>query len=300
MVSNADAQAEHGRASPAEGLDDSVLHELERIAASGSRKITTENYPVALRLLPRGVRNRLVRVYGYARLVDDVGDQAGGDRLALLDAIDRDVQALPAGRPALAAVRGLTSLVRDDGLPIEPLRDLVEANRIDQLVTRYETFDDLLGYCRLSAAPIGRIVLAIAGCTDAAALARSDKVCAALQVLEHCQDVGEDAAAGRVYLPAADLRAAGVADDDLRAPATSAALRRVIALQVHRSEELLAAGGPLVRQLSGWSRLAVRGYVGGGRATAAALKRTGYEVLAQHVRPARLATVRYATFALGR
>lgn len=267
---------------------------LNEIAARGARKISAENFPVALRVLPRRVQDHLRRAYVFARFVDDVGDESAGDRLALLDTIDHDVMALPDAAATLAPVRGLLPLVREHGLSIQPLRDLVEANRRDQVVARYRTFDDLLDYCRLSAAPIGRIVLAVAGVSDPVAVARSDKVCAGLQVLEHCQDVGEDAAAGRVYLPESDLFAAGAGDADLRAVTTSPALRGVIAVQVRRAEQLLAEGGPLVRQLRGWARLAVLGYVAGGRATAAALRRADYDVLPRHVAPGKLRTARYA------
>jgi squalene synthase HpnC len=283
------------------GVPPSSVFELDRIAAAGAAKITAENFPVALRALPRHVREHLRRAYVFARFVDDVGDEAAGDRLALLDGVDADVRALAGGTPALAPVRGLMPLVHEHGLALQPLLDLVEANRRDQRVSRYATFDELLDYCRLSAAPVGRIVLAIAHVDDPAAIERSDKVCAALQVLEHCQDVGEDAAAGRVYLPAADLQEARASDDDLHAATTSPQLRRVIARQVARSERLLAEGDALVRQLSGWARLAVLGYVAGGRATAAALRAANYDVLAQHVSPGKLSAVRHAALvAVGR
>ncbi|MDT4937106.1 MAG: hypothetical protein QOG80_777, partial [Pseudonocardiales bacterium] len=273
MVPNADAEAPQVPPRLAPMGPDHITAELDRVAARALRQISAENFPVALRVLPREPRGDLVRAYAFARFVDDIGDESQGDRLDLLDAVDQDLRRLPAGRSVLAPVQGLARLVGRHGLSIDPLLDLVEANRRDQLVTRYETFDDLLGYCRLSAAPIGRIVLAVAGISDAVAVERSDRVCAALQVLEHCQDVGEDWAMGRIYLPMADLRAAGVAEDDLGTRCTPDALRRVIAQQLERTAHLLADGRPLVRQLHGWARLAVVGYVAGGRATAAALRR---------------------------
>jgi squalene synthase HpnC len=280
---------------------DSAMLELRRIADAGAAKISAENFPVALRALPRHVRGDLRRAYGFARFVDDVGDEAAGDRLALLDEIERDVRALEGGTPTLAPVRDLLPLLRQHGLALQPLLDLIEANRRDQRVTRYPTFDDLLEYCRLSAAPVGRIVLAIAHVDDPQAIQRSDQVCAALQVVEHCQDVGEDAARGRVYLPAADLQEARVGEADLLATTTSPQLRRVIACQVARSERMLAEGNALVRQLRGWARLAVLGYVAGGRATAAALRASRYDVLAQHISPGTLSTAQHAALvAVGR
>jgi squalene synthase HpnC len=263
---------------------------LEHLAARSAAQMSAENFPVALRFLPRQPRADLGRAYAYARFVDDVGDEAPGDRDALLDLIDADVRALPTGRASLPAVAGLGPLVRSGRVPLEPLLDLIEANRVDQDVSRYATFADLLGYCTLSAAPIGRIVLHLAGAATAQNLADSDAVCAGLQVLEHCQDVGEDARAGRIYLPASDLRAAGVADTDLLGPATSRSLRGVVALNVERSQQLLGAGQPLVRRLSGWAKIAVAGYVAGGRATAAALRRADHDVLARAITPSRART----------
>jgi phytoene/squalene synthetase len=185
-------------------------------------------------------------------------------------------------------------LLDDCAVPIAPFLALIEANRVDQRVSRYETFDDLLGYCALSAAPIGQIVLYIAGAAHANNIADSDAACAALQILEHCQDVGEDARAGRVYLPSTELRAAGVTDADLVATATSAAVRGVIAAQVDRSRTMLADSSGLVPRLSGWSRLAVSGYLAGGLATASALRAADYDVLARSVIPTKRRTLLHA------
>jgi squalene synthase HpnC len=267
---------------------------LDELAAGAAAQMGAENFPVALRVLPSGPRADLAAVYAFARFVDDVGDRAPGspeDRLKLLDAVESDLLNLLGDGARLAPVAGLRPLVRDRGIPLEPFLDLVEANRIDQQTSAYETFADLLGYCRFSAAPVGRIVLHVAGAATAQNVADSDAVCNALQVLEHCQDVGEDARAGRVYLPAAELRAAGIADDELRGGHTSTALRGVIAVQVARAESLLYKGNSLVRRLSGWSRFAVAGYVAGGLATAASLRRAHYDVLPHHVSPSRAGTV---------
>jgi squalene synthase HpnC len=249
---------------------------------------------VALRILPSAPRAQLAAVYAFARFVDDVGDRAPGspdDRLKLLDAIENDLLNLLGDGARLAPVAGLRPLVRDRGIPLEPFLDLVEANRIDQRTSAYDTFADLLGYCRFSAAPVGRIVLHVAGAATAQNIADSDDVCNALQVLEHCQDVGEDARAGRVYLPASELRAAGVADEELRGDRTGTALRGVLAVQVARAESLLHRGDPLVRRLDGWARFAVAGYVAGGLATAAALRHANYDVLSHPVSPSRAGTV---------
>jgi squalene synthase HpnC len=267
---------------------DAAAQILQRIATDALDQHRTENFPVALRFLPRRVREQLLAVYAFARFVDDVGDRADGDRLALLELVDADVRKLPARRAELRPVVGVAAVA--DRCGIEPLLDLVEANRIDQHTTRYEDFDALLGYCAKSAAPVGRLVLAIAGVRDQLAVRRSDAVCAALQVLEHCQDVREDAEAGRVYLPDAELRAAGVDSAELTARETSPALRRVVATQVERAERLLGDGAPLVQSLHGWARVAVSGYVAGGLATVAALRAADHDVLARPVKPAAART----------
>jgi squalene synthase HpnC len=264
---------------------------LERLAASAAAQAGAENFPVALRILPRGARDKLGRTYAYARFVDDVGDEAPGNRLALLDAVDADVRALAGGTPRLPVVRALRPLVDECGTPLRPFLDLIEANRLDQTVNSYRTFDDLLRYCDYSAAPVGRIVLHIAGAATAQNVADSDTVCNALQVLEHCQDVGEDARAGRVYLPGEDLRTARVAEPDLLGTTTTPPIRRAVAINVERADRLLREGPGLVRGLSGWAKLAVSGYVAGGRATAAALRKRDYDVLASTITPSRLGTV---------
>jgi squalene synthase HpnC len=271
------------------------------LAANAPGQSTAENFPVALRVLPRAPRKKLQAAYAFARLVDDVGDEYSGDRLAMLDYIERDVARLAAPStesissaqldPRLPVVAALWPLVHESGVRLSEFRDLIEANRRDQSVLEYETFEDLLDYCRLSANPIGRIVLAVAGGSTAQNLTDSDAVCSALQVLEHCQDVGEDARAGRVYLPQRDLELAAVPRTDLTAPDTSPALRAVILKQVDRAEGMLQAGRGLIAALSGWGRLAVAGYVAGGETTAEALRRSGGEVLSQSVRSSKGVTV---------
>jgi phytoene/squalene synthetase len=153
--------------------------------------------------------------------------------------------------------------------------------------SRYETFEELLAYCRLSAAPIGELVLHAFDADTPARIALSDRVCAGLQVIEHLQDVAEDLRRGRVYLPRRDLHRFGCEERDLAAASASPALRRVIRLLADRSQALLEAGTPLLRQLSPRPRVAVTGFVAGGRATLAALERAGYDVLGRRPRRTR-------------
>jgi squalene synthase HpnC len=229
-----------------------------------------ENFPVASRLLARGSRGHLLAIYGFARLVDDVGDEAAGDRLALLDDLERQLDALYAGAaPEHPVLRALAPTVTACALPVEPFRRLIEANRRDQEVSRYETFDELLGYCRLSAAPVGELVLHVFGAATPQRLALSDRVCAGLQVVEHLQDVAEDYARGRVYLPREDLARFGCGEEELATGGP--ALAAVLSFEAERARALLGAGAPLARQLPWRARLAVAGFVAGGRSALDAL-----------------------------
>ncbi|SFP61311.1 squalene synthase HpnC [Actinomadura madurae] len=246
-----------------------------------------ENFPVATRLLPARHREHLLNVYGYARLVDDIGDEAPpGDRADLLDLVERDLDRVYAGTaPELPVIRDLAGTIVARRVPAEPFRRLIEANRRDQAVTRYATFDDLVGYCALSADPVGHIVLHVFGAATPARLRLSDKVCTALQIIEHCQDVGEDYRNGRIYLPGDDLRRFGCVEADLAAPVTPTRLRGVVALQAKRARRMLDEGAALTGGLRGFARVAVAGYVAGGLAAIAGLERDAYDVLGGPSRP---------------
>jgi squalene synthase HpnC len=248
-----------------------------------------ENFPVASRLLPRAQREHLLAVYGYARLVDDIGDVAEGDRGALLDWAEQEVARLYEGTCEHPIMRALAPTVRACAIPPGPLLRLIEANRQDQVVARYRDLDDLLAYCQLSAAPVGELVLRVFGLATPERIALSDRVCAGLQVVEHLQDVAEDRARGRVYLPQEDLARFGCPESDLDAPAPTPALRAVMAFEVRRARDLLDAGAPLVRRLPARPALAVAGFVAGGRAALDALARADHDVLGARPRPSRAA-----------
>jgi len=251
----------------------------------------TENFPVASVFLPRRTREHLLSIYGVARLIDDIGDEAEGDRTAQLDWVAGDLERARTGSAVHPLVRRLAPTLEQLDLSVQPFLDLVQANRIDQVVTRYETFDDLVAYCRLSAVPVGRLVLAVFGADSPERLAASDDVCIGLQIAEHLQDVGEDAARGRIYLPARDRTACGVTEEDLAAGRASPELRRLVAVVAARVRRLLAPGAGLARSLPWPQRAAVAGFVGGGQAALDAVQQAGFDVLAVKCRPrpARLA-----------
>ena len=250
-----------------------------------------ENFPVALRLLPARHRRHLTNLYFFARLTDDLGDEArdagadtGADvtalRLRLLDELAADVDRIySAQTPQSPVMRAMAETVRECGVPAQPLRDLIEANQQDQRVTRYPTFPDLERYCELSANPVGQIVLYIFGVATPERIALSDNICTALQLAEHWQDVAEDLGNGRIYLPGEDLERFGCTEADLAAPTAGQAVRQLMTFETDRASRLLDQGAPLVGTLRGAARLAVAGYLAGGRAALAAIRRQRYDVL---------------------
>ncbi|UQX03945.1 squalene synthase HpnC [Streptomyces sp. RerS4] len=262
-------------------------------------KAASENFPVAPAFLPRAWREGLMAVYGFARLVDDIGDgdlapgggdavllglepAAGDDRLAMLDALEADLRrvfAATAGPPRHPLLLALAPVVRAHGLTPEPFLGLIEANRQDQRVARYATYGELLDYCELSANPVGRLVLSLTGTSSPERIRRSDAICTALQIVEHLQDVAEDLDRDRIYLPAEDMRRFHVAEHDLRAPSAGASVRALVAFEAERARALLDEGTPLVAGVHGRLRLLLAGFVGGGRAALKAVSAAGFDVL---------------------
>ncbi|MGY4388424.1 squalene synthase HpnC [Streptomyces sp. TE12347] len=275
-------------------------------------KAAAENFPVAPVFLPRAWRDGLTAVYGYARLVDDIGDgdlAPGGhdavllgldpaavdDRPAMLDALEADLHRVFGGTdgpPRHPLLQALRPVVRAHDLTPEPFLGLIEANRQDQRVTRYETYADLVGYCELSANPVGRLVLSLTGTSTPERVRRSDAVCTALQIVEHIQDVAEDLGRDRIYLPAEDMRRFHVTEAELAAPSAGASVRSLIAFEAERARELLNEGTPLVGSVHGRLRLLLAGFVGGGRAALRAVTAAGFDVLPGPPKPTKSGLLR--------
>ncbi|GAB7029883.1 squalene synthase HpnC [Streptomyces platensis subsp. malvinus] len=271
-----------------------------------------ENFPVAPFFLPRAWRADLMAVYGFARLVDDIGDgdlaPGGGDavllgldraqfddRPALLDALEADLERVFSDRapgPKHPLMRRLGPTVRRCELTPEPFLGLIEANRQDQRVSRYATYDDLAAYCALSANPVGRLVLGITGTASPERIRRSDAVCTALQIVEHLQDVAEDLGRDRIYLPAEDMKRFGVSEADLAAPSGGASVRALIAYEAERARDLLNEGTALVGSVHGRLKLLLAGFVAGGRAALQAVAAAEHDVLPGPPRPTKLSLLR--------
>ncbi|MEU8774445.1 squalene synthase HpnC [Streptomyces sp. NPDC048606] len=297
---------------PEHGLRPHPDTDREPPARATLAKATSENFPVAPAFLPRAWRRGLMAVYGYARLVDDIGDgdlapgghdavllgldpAAAGDRPAMLDALEADLRRVfgaPDGPPRHPLPAALVPVVREHGLTPEPFLALIEANRLDQRVTRYETYGDLLAYCELSANPVGRLVLSLTGTSTPERIRRSDAVCTALQIAEHLQDVAEDLARDRIYLPAEDMRRFHVTENDLAAPTAGASVRSLVAFEAARARALLDEGTPLVGSVHGRLRLLLAGFVGGGRAALGAVTAAGFDVLPGPPKPTRSGLLR--------
>jgi squalene synthase HpnC len=266
-----------------------VSHRPGLDVAAVMAKSASENFTVASRLLPRSVREHFLAVYGFARFVDDVGDLAPGDRGDQLDWVEAEIDRALAGEAEHPVFVRIGRTAHELGVARQPFVDLLAANRQDQLVSRYATYAELEAYCALSANPVGRLVLAVLGRTDSLAVSLSDRVCTALQLVEHWQDVGEDYRAGRVYLPGEDLERFGVDVAELGGHRAGLAFRRLMAFEVGRARQLLVSGAPLVQLLSGSGRFAIAGFVGGGMAQLDAIEHDAYDVLSHAVKASKLA-----------
>jgi squalene synthase HpnC len=246
-----------------------------------------ENFTVASRLTPRPLRRDLTRVYAFCRTTDDFGDESGESTLATRRLTDwrTEVEALFAGSTSLHPVLvALAPTIERHGLPAQPFLDLIDANLQDQRVSSYEDWDALLGYCRLSAAPVGRMVLRLFGVDDPHAVALSDDVCIGLQLANFAQDVSVDARRGRTYLLQRDIRSSGVVG------ATRA--------MCERARELLASGNELETIAPLRLRVQLALYRLGGEAILDAIASVGYDTRTRRPVVAPSARVRIAGSAI--
>jgi squalene synthase HpnC len=256
----------------------------------------SENFPVASRVLPRSARADLLAIYGFARLVDELGDTIAGERLAALDWLEAELERAFEGTAEHPLLIRLQHTLRERGLPRGPFLRLIEANRVDQRVSSYQTWEQLRAYCALSADPVGELVLGVFGVASPERIELSNSICTALQLIEHCQDVAEDHAAGRVYLPHEDLLRFAASSEELGADQAGGALRKVLAFEILRARSLLRAGERLIDELHGRERIAVAAFLAGGRAAASAIERADFDVLAG---PPQVGSARRALALLG-
>ena len=238
-----------------------------------------ENFTVASLLLPKGLRPYFHAVYAFCRRTDDLGDEAAGDRLSLLDAWERELVHVYGGHPTDPIMVALQDVVRRFEIPDEPFRLLIQANRMDQGEVRFETYEELQHYCEHSANPVGRMVLYLFGDTTEESRRLSDATCTALQLTNFWQDVRRDYEAGRVYIPREDMARFGVTEQDLALPRGTPAFKNLLRFEVGRAQELFEEGLPLVDRVQGRAKLDIALFSQGGMRVLDAIRERDYDVL---------------------
>jgi squalene synthase HpnC len=258
-----------------------------------------ENFSVATWFLPKKLRQDFFNVYAYCRISDDLGDEVDDATasLILLDEWQQQLDACYEGNPRHPVFVALTETVRKFEIPEHEFSDLLIAFRQDQTVTRFETFDDVLAYCRYSANPVGHLVLYLCGYRDAERQQLSDYTCTALQLANFWQDVTVDYAKGRIYLPLEDLRHFSVSEEDLQQNRNTPAFCEMMKFEVERAREWFQRGLPLVQKVDNAFAVDLELFTRGGQEILNAIERQGFAVLGSRPvisKPRKLALVAQA------
>src|SRR5216684_5326515 len=245
-----------------------------------------ENFSVATWFLPAKLKQHFYNVYAYCRISDDLGDEVGNAQqsLELLDQWQAELNACYAGSPKHPVFVALAETVRQCNIPKHEFSDLLIAFRQDQTVTRFETFDHVLGYCRYSANPVGHLVLYLCGYSDTERQQLSDYTCTALQLANFWQDVSVDYAKGRIYLPIESLRRFGVSEDDIACNRNTQAFREMMRFEVERSRQWFHRGLPIVEKVDRELAIDLELFSRGGQEILNSIERQSFAVLGQ--RPA--------------
>lgn len=240
-----------------------------------------ENFSVATWFLPKRLHRHFYAVYAYCRISDDLGDEVGNAQtsLRLLDAWEEELTACYEGRPKHPVFVALAETVRECDIPKQPFADLLTAFRQDQTVIRYETFDQLLGYCLNSANPVGRLVLYVCGYRDPELQQLSDYTCTALQLANFWQDVTVDYQKGRIYLPLQDLRRFNVTEQQIADRRFDDSFRELMKFEVARARDWFAMGEPLAGRLDRELAIDIELFTRGGQEILQAIERQNYDVL---------------------
>ena len=261
-----------------------------------------ENFSVATWFLPRRLRQHFFNVYAYCRISDDLGDEVGDTAasIALLDQWQLELDACYAGSPKHPVFVALAETVRQCAIPKHEFSDLLIAFRQDQTVTRFESFSDVVAYCRYSANPVGHLVLYLCGYRDAERQQLSDFTCTALQLANFWQDVSVDYAKGRIYLPLEDLRRFGVSEDDIALNRNTPAFVEMMKFEVERAHDWFRQGLPLVGKVNRELAVDLELFTRGGQEILHAIENQGYAVLGRRPaisKPRKLALVARAALA---
>ena len=245
-----------------------------------------ENFSVATWFLPKHLRQHFLNVYAYCRISDDLGDEVGDPvaSLRLLDQWEAELDACYTGNPRHPVFVALRETVRVCEIPKQPFADLLKAFRQDQTTPRYQTFDDVIGYCLNSANPVGHLVLYVCGYRDAERQALSDFTCSALQLANFWQDVSVDFVKGRIYLPLEDLKRFGVSEDDIATKQNTKAFCEMMRFEVERAREWFKRGLPLIEKVDRDLAIDLELFSRGGQEILNAIERQKFAVLGR--RPA--------------
>jgi squalene synthase HpnC len=268
---------------PPEYAIPSVAPTLEE-ARDYCRKLAThhyENFSVATWFLPKRLRQHFYNVYAYCRISDDLSDEVGNSNssLQLLDQWEQELNACYAGSPRHPVFVALAETVQTCEIPKHEFSDLLTAFRQDQTVTRYKTFNDLLGYCKNSANPVGHLVLYLCGYKDAERQSLSDFTCTALQLANFWQDVTVDYGKGRIYLPLEDLHRFAVSEDDIAHQRNTIAFLEMMKFELERTREWFRQGLPLVQKVDRKLAIDIELFSRGGQEILSTIEQQGYAVL---------------------
>jgi squalene synthase HpnC len=238
-----------------------------------------ENFTLVSWLVPRRMRAHVNVLYAFCRTVDDIGDEAPGDRRSLLDRFEGELHAAYGGTPRHPVLVALKRTIEEFDLPLEPFLKLIEANRIDQEKDRYNTFSELLYYCDHSANPVGRLFLMLFGYHDDELFTLSDATCTGLQLVNFWQDVKRDYEMGRIYLPLDEMARYGVEEVDLAADRACEPLKELLRFQVERTRGYFRDGLPLIDRVRGHLKVDIALFSRGGLAILRKIEEQGYDTL---------------------
>jgi squalene synthase HpnC len=246
---------------------------------AGMARTHYENFTVGSFLLPKDKLRHMHAIYGFCRLTDDLGDEASGDRIALLDKWENDLRLCYSATPNHPVMVALQDTVTTFDIPQRPFAKLIEANRMDQRQQRYPTYDDLLHYCDHSANPVGHMVLYLFGYRDEERRRLSDFTCTALQLTNFWQDVARDFRKGRIYIPLEDMENYGYVERELAQNVVNDSFRRLMEFEVDRTEGLFRQGRPLMNMVDGVFRQDLALFTLGGREVLKKIRQQRYDVL---------------------
>lgn len=256
-----------------------------------------ENFSVGSRLLPKHLRKHFYSIYAFSRGVDDIGDESEGDRLALLDLWEEQLDACYSKSSADSAPShpyfvALAETIREFDIPAEPFRRLIEANRRDQSITRHLTYDDVLEYCTYSANPVGHLVLFLSGIRDPKLHELANKTCTGLQLANFWQDVGVDIEIDRIYIPQEDLDRFGVSPEQIVQKRHDPKFEKLMKFEVDRARQLFVEGYPLIDHLDSKLQTDFALFLRGGLEILKEIERRNYAVLKSRPRISKIGKAR--------